>query len=50
MTDPEVNLPAEIEAADKRLAINNTNLEMPLDHHPVNRAFGGAAALWGQDG
>lgn len=31
MTEPEINLPAEIAAADARLAINNTNLEMPLD-------------------
>lgn len=31
MTDPDINLPAEIEAAASRLAINNTNLEMPLD-------------------
>lgn len=31
MTDLEINMPAEIEAADTRLAINNTHLEMPLD-------------------
>jgi len=31
MPDLDINLPAEIEAADKRLAINNSNLEMPLD-------------------
>lgn len=29
--ESDINLPAEIEAADTRLAINNTNLEMPLD-------------------
>jgi hypothetical protein len=31
MNNPDINLPAEIDAADSRLAINNTNLEMPLD-------------------
>jgi hypothetical protein len=31
MNNPEIDLPAEIAAADKRLAINNTDLEMPLD-------------------
>lgn len=31
MNEPDINLPAEIEAADRRLAINNSNLEMPLD-------------------